>query len=252
MMVLLWKRGRPVAWLNINAWREVLARVFDGFLTEYDVSPDWLVNPETNRRLKLDLIYPEVHIAIRFQGLRGRDQRQRPSLEEEAQQKMRDTARADLCQAHGIRLVSIDAASAEPKVVLRELSMALSDASREITKSDRQGLEKSTLTERVRQARGRLDAIARRLRRVDDLKLYAELWEDRRYADVPQPESPEANGKIQTYRPGMAVRHTAFGDGVVQATQPDGADSLVTVRFAAGGEKTFVASLVSDKLIPQE
>jgi hypothetical protein len=241
-----------MVWININAWREVLARVFDGFLTEYDTSPDWLINPETNRRLKLDLIYPEVHIAIRFQGLRGRDQRQRPSLEEEAQQKARDTARADLCQAHGIRLVSIHAASGEPKAVLRELSMALSDASREIAKSDRQGIDKSALTERVSQARDRLDAIARRLRRSNDLKLYSELWEDRQYSDVPQAESPGTNGKVRTYRPGMAVRHTAFGDGVVQAIQPDGADSLVTVRFAAGNEKTFVASLVSDKLMPQD
>jgi hypothetical protein len=239
-------------WLNINAWREVLARVFDGFLTEYEVSPDWLVNPETNRRLKLDMLYPEINIAVRFHGLRGRKQRQRPSLEEEAQQNVRDTARADLCQAHGIRLVTIDGASAEPKAVLRELSMALSDASREIAKSDRQGPEKSTLSERVSRARSRLDAIARRLRHSSDLKLYAELWEDRQYSDVPQSEPPGVNGKVRTYRPGMAVRHTAFGDGVVQATQPEGVDSLVTVRFAAGGEKTFVASLVSDKLIPQE
>jgi hypothetical protein len=241
-----------VVWLNINAWREVLARVFDGFLTEYDVSPDWLVNPETNRRLKLDVLYPEIHIAIRFHGLRGREQRQRPSLEEEAQQNVRDTARASLCQAHGIRLVTIDGASGEPKAILRELSMALSDLSREIGKRERQGSATSTLAKRVSRARSRLDTIARRLRRSSDLKLYAELWEDRQYSDVPQSEPTGANGKVRTYRPGMAVRHTAFGDGVVQATQPDGADSLVTVRFAAGGEKTFVASLVSDKLIPQD
>jgi hypothetical protein len=241
-----------MVWLNINAWREVLARVFDGCLTEYDVSPDWLVNPETNRRLKLDMLYPEISVAVRFHGLRGREQRQRPSLEEEAQQNVRDTARADLCQAHGIRLVTIDGASGEPKAVLRELSMALSDASREIAKSGRQRPEKSTLAQRVSQARSRLDAIARRFRHPSDLKLYAELWEDRQYSDVPQSESPRANGKVPTYRPGMAVHHTAFGDGVVQTTQPDGADSLVTVRFASGGEKTFIASLVSDKLMPQD
>jgi hypothetical protein len=50
----------------------------------------------------------------------------------------------------------------------------------------------------------------------------------------------------------MAVRHAAFGDGVVQAVQPDGDDSLVTVRFADGTQKTFAASLVSDKLVPSQ
>ena len=26
----------------INGWREVLARIFDGFETEYGVTPEWL------------------------------------------------------------------------------------------------------------------------------------------------------------------------------------------------------------------
>jgi hypothetical protein len=36
----------------------------------------------------------------------------------------------------------------------------------------------------------------------------------------------------------------------VAAVQQDTNDSLVTVRFADGVEKTFAASLVSDKLLP--
>jgi len=239
-----------MTWININAWREVLTRVLGGFAVQQDVSPDWLVNPETNRRLKLDLLYPEIGVAVRFSGLQGRGRRQRPSLEEERQQEGRDTARTDLCEAHGISLASIDVIAGEPKAILRELREVLSRASRRLAKSRRPQAEKGTLVERVSHARSRLEEIARRLRRVEDLKLYADLWEDRQYVDIPQPDPVSANGRSPSYAPGMAVRHAAFGDGVVQVVQADENDRLITVRFADGSQKTFAASLVSDKLVP--
>jgi hypothetical protein len=241
-----------MTWINTNAWREVLARVFDGFVVQHDMSPDWLINPDTNRRLKLDLLYPEVGVAIRFHGLQARGRRQRPSLEEEQQQKVRDAARAALCEAHGISLVGIDVVAGEPKAILRELSMALSNASRRLAKSNLRQADKGVLIERVSRARSRLDAIARRLRRPEDLKLYAELWQDRQYAQIPEPKPLAPDGKPLTYAAGMTVRHPAFGDGIVQTVQPDGDDSLVTVRFADGTQKTFAASLVSDKLMPYQ
>lgn len=239
-------------WINANAWREILMRILNGFTAEYDVSPDWLVNPETGRRLKLDLLYPEIGVAVRFQGLQGREQRQRPSLEEEQQQKTRDAARAELCEAHGISLVSIDVVAGQPRAILRELSMALSTASRRLAKSDLPPPRKGALIEQVSQARSRLDDVARRVRRPEDLKLYADLWQDRQYAEIAQSEPLSSNGKARTYSPGMAVRHSTFGNGVVQAVQPDGDDNLISVRFNDGAQKTFVASLVSDKLLPQE
>jgi mannose/fructose-specific phosphotransferase system component IIA len=242
-----------VTWTNTNAWREILMRAFDGFTAQYDVTPNWLVNPETKRRLKLDLLYPDIGAAIRFHGLQGRGRRQRPSLEEEQQQKVRDAARADLCETHGISLVSIDVVGGEPKAALRELSMALSNTSRRLAKSDLPPPEKGALIEQVSQARSRLDDIARRVRRPQDLKLYAELWQDRQYAEIPAAEPSSTNGKPLAYAPGMAVSHAAFGEGVVQAVQPDTGrdDNLVTVRFADGAQKTFAASLVSEKLIPR-
>ena len=158
-----------MTWTNTNAWREVLMRVFNGFTAHYETSPDWLVNPETKRRLKLDVLYPEIGVAVRFQGLRGRERRQRPSLEEEQQQRVRDAARVDLCEAHGISLVSIDVIAGDPRAILRELSMALSDTSRRLAKSDSAQPEKGALIEQVSQARSRLDEIARRVRRPGDL-----------------------------------------------------------------------------------
>jgi mannose/fructose-specific phosphotransferase system component IIA len=243
-----------VTWTNANAWREILMRVFDGFTAHYDVTPDWLVNPETKRRLKLDLLYPDIGAAIRFQGLQGRGRRQRPSLEEEQQQRVRDAARADLCESHGISLVSIDVVGGEPKATMRELSMALSNASRRLAKSSLPPTQKETLTEQVSQARSRLDDVARRVRRPQDLELYAELWQDRQYAGIPEAatEPSSSNGKARAYLPGMAVSHVAFGEGVVQSVRPDTGrdDNLVTVRFVDGAQKTFSASLVSKKLIP--
>ena len=241
-----------MTWINTNAWHEVLARVFDGFTAQYDISPEWLINPETNRRLKLDVLYPDVGVAIRFQGQQGRGRRQRPSLEEEHQQKVRDTARADLCEAHGISLVNVNVVSGEPKAILRELSMALSNASRRIAKSDLPQAEKGTLIEQVSRARSRLSDITRQLRRPEDLKLYAELWQDRQYLEASQLEAYSPNSPSRTYTPGMAVCHTVFGDGVVQSVQPDGNENLVSVRFGDGMHKTFAASLVSDKLMPLE
>jgi hypothetical protein len=147
--------------------------------------------------------------------------------------------------------VVIDVAAGEPKAILRELGTALSNASRRLAKSDHRPAEKGPLIERISQARSRLDAIARRLRNPEELKLYAELWQDRQYANTPQPEvAPPPNSRPNTFKPGMAVRHVAFGNGVVQAIRADGGENLVTVHFVSGAEKTFVASLVTDKLMP--
>jgi hypothetical protein len=238
--------------MNANAWREILARVFDGFAAQHDVSPDWLINPETKRHLKLDTLYPDIGFAVRFKGLQGRGRRPRPSLEEEYQQKVRDVARADLCQAHGISLVTIDVASGEPKAIVRELRTALSGVSRRLAKSHPSKTEKGFLIEQVSRARSRLEAIARRLRRMEDLKLYAELWQDRQFIEASEPELPSPNSPSVAYAPGMTVCHSAFGDGVVQDVRPDGDDCLVTVHFADGAQKTFAASLVSDKLTPSQ
>ena len=240
-----------MTWITATAWRDILIRSFNGFSVQYEVTPEWLVNPETKRRLKLDMLYPEVGVAIRFHGLQGHERRQRPSHKEEQQQKTRDVIRADLCEANNITLVNVDAAAGEPKAILRELSMALSNSSRRLAKSNLPPTEKGTLIEQVSQARSRLDDIARRVRRTQDLKLYAELWQDRQYAEIPSAEPPSPNGKaLMTYTPGMGVRHATFGEGVVQAIQPDGDDNLVTVRFVDGAQKTFVASLVIEKLVP--
>src|SRR5512137_1808130 len=98
----------------INGWREVLARIFDGFETEYGVAPEWLVNPDTNRRLKLDCLFPDVGVAVRFVGLEGNTKRRKSDQEVEDEAE-RERTRADVCRAHGVVLITIDP-DGEPRV----------------------------------------------------------------------------------------------------------------------------------------
>jgi hypothetical protein len=238
---------------NINAWREILARVFDGFTVHQNVKPEWLINPDTNRHLKLDLVYPEIGIAIRFAGLQKKRGSRRLSLEEEQQQQLRDNARAQQCREHGVNLVVMEAITGDPRSILGSLRMALSDASRRLANSDRRHNEKAELIERVSQARMRLESIARNMRTSANLGLYAELWQDRQYAEaLPDPEPGNAPGSLTVYTVGMTVRHLTFGDGIVQEMKDDKGERLVTVGFADDTQRTFSARLVHGKLAPRD
>ena len=44
--------------------------------------PEWLVNPDTDRPLKLDCLFPDVDVAVRFVGLPARSASGRKSDEE--------------------------------------------------------------------------------------------------------------------------------------------------------------------------
>ena len=86
----------------ISAWREILARIFTGFDEQDNVSPAWLVNPATNRRLKLDILYPQVGIAVRFVGLTAKGQG-RQSDWEALEVEQRDQTRSELCRQNGVQ-----------------------------------------------------------------------------------------------------------------------------------------------------
>jgi hypothetical protein len=94
-------------YLSISAWREILARTFTGYTEQDNVSPDWLVNPATNRKLKLDKFYPDAGIAVRFVGLTAKGQG-RQSDWEVLETEQRDQTRAELCRQNGVQLATID------------------------------------------------------------------------------------------------------------------------------------------------
>ncbi len=233
------------------AWREILARVMEGFGRQENVSPEWLVNPATKRRLKLDVLYPEVGLAVRFVGLTAKGQ-PRQSDWEELEEQQRDQTRVELCRLNGVELFLLDVDHAHPQEQLLQLRTALSRLSRLLAQSQRAAAEKVKLMPRLAEARTRLDEVIRRVRSADDLALYAELWRDRetavaaamRASATPQ---PKPSAKPRAYRPGQAVQHSVFGSGTVIGVN-GGDDPQITVEFVDGRTRTFLASLVADKL----
>src|SRR3954469_13383430 len=78
--------------VTINGWREMLARILKGFTAQENVSRDWLVNPATKRRPKIDLFSPEANLAFRFIGLTAKGQG-RQSEWEVMEEEQRDQTR---------------------------------------------------------------------------------------------------------------------------------------------------------------
>jgi hypothetical protein len=231
-------------WIKTNAWREIFARIFQKIQVKNDIFPEWLVNPATNRRLKLDLLYPEIGVAVRLEGLEGKQRRRRLSLEEEAQQRVRLQARADVCRAHGIELIVINVDDI-PAIIFRAIDEALSRAGQRIKNVE--------VSRNISQARATAANLSRRIKSDHDLNLYADLWQDRQY-QIPE-SKPSATsvptGQAISFVEGMEVEHTIFGPGVVVAVTPSGDDTLLSVDFVTAGQKTLAASLVGDKLTPR-
>ena len=231
------------------AWREVIARIFEGFALQQDVAPPWLVNPETGRLLTLNYLYPEVSIAIRLEGLRSRQQRTEADERERIRQEQREDARERLCREHGIRLVRFHVLD-EPADVFHTIQSAISWALRQVAKSDLDPDEKLRRMEQLRQARQRCEEIRPRIRSGRDLAVWADLWVDRTYRETRSSERPVPRGPVPRYALNMKVRHPDFGTGRVIALSDEDGDQIVSVRFDNGDERQFLARLVTDKLRP--
>ena len=236
---------------NVNAWREILAQIFVGLEATYNITPDWLINPETNRKLKLDLLYAEIGVAIRFSGLRGTQQKGRQSLDELAQQRNRDQARLDLCEAHNVSLADLNIAKSEPDEVFKILELALSRATRRLEKmTTLSETERTARRETLMNIRGRALRLSRKIRSERDLNLYYDLWRDRQYREAeatPQPAKVEPPPSLSE---GVVLEHAHFGVGIVQAliTGKSDDDTLVTIHFESGEEKQFMAGLLGGKV----
>jgi hypothetical protein len=231
--------GTLSVWRLTNGWRELFARAFEGVEQETNLYPEWLVNPTTKRRLKLDIFYPALNVAVRFEGGSTR----RPDLEEEVQQLTRDNARVTVCEAHGIHLIAVDLTESDPFRVFQEIDLMLSRAGDRATKVK--------LKQQIREIRATAAALARKIKTMGDLGLYADLWQDRQY-QLPQPrEATRPPRTSREFMAGMEVEHTIFGLGVVLAVSPSSNDALVTVNFVTAGQKTLAASLIGDKMLPR-
>jgi hypothetical protein len=233
----------------INGWREVLARIFEGMDAEYGVMPEWLVNPDTNRRLKLDHLYPDIGVAVRFIGLDGTQHKARKSDEEVMAEADREAARAAVCREHGVILISIDP-DGEPRVALRNLETGLARAAAQLAQGRASHATKQRLMPLLAQARRRAGEFTPKLDPPERLNMYAEMWWDRQANLAAQAPKKAVAAKPQPYRLGMEVVHNLFGPGEITGIAPDGKDMLITVSFVTSGERQFYASLVADKLLP--
>ncbi len=238
--------------LTIMAWREILARVMGNFEVQTDISPDWLVNPATSRRLKLDLLYPQVGLAVRFVGLTAKGQPKQSDWEQE-EQEQRDQTRAELCRQNNVELFLLETDHPQPSEQMQKLRTTLTRLSRTLAQSDRPDRDKTTLMPRLAAARSRLDETSRRVKNPDNLVLYAELWRDRETAIVAATRHPHASSgrsaaKPIQVKPGQTVHHERFGAGEVVAVDETGDDAQITILFETGQERTFLASLAGSKL----
>ncbi len=166
-------------YLAINAWREILARVFDGFDLQPNVSPAWLVNPATRRRLKLDCYYPDAGFAVRFVGITAKGQRRQSDWDVEEEQQ-RDQTRAELCRLNDVQLLLIDPAE-EPEKLLDGMLRLLSRASRTLAQSDKDERYKARWMPQLSAARERLSQMRSRITKNPEqtLTALAESWRDR-------------------------------------------------------------------------
>ncbi len=234
-------KNLPV-WKVTNGWREIFTRIFDGVKTVHNISPEWLVNPVTHRRLKLDMLYPDIGVAVRLDGLKGKQRRSRLSLEEEEQKRIRDEARVQVSQEQGVQLIIVNIVTSKPKTIFQQIDTALSRVAQET-------FEKELLAQ-IKTARSTASTIMRQINSIDKFNLYADLWEDRQYR-ITEPEPTQPTTPKISYTEGMEVEHSTFGPGVVLSTTPSNGDMLVKVDFITAGEKTLAASLVGDKLLPR-
>ncbi|NLE77060.1 MAG: hypothetical protein GX605_09975 [Chloroflexi bacterium] len=236
----------------VNAWREILRRIFEGVAMQENVTPSWLTNPSTGRRLKLDQLYPEIGLAVRFRGLQGVRQR-RLSESEEALEAAREQQRLDLCRQAGVQLVTVDLIQGTPVEVFKALRSALSAAASSLTHSAEPHERKVRLMEQIAASKNACDQMARRVRQERDLAVYAELWQDRAYHVETASMEPSARPTLPQvrYRVGMVVWHATYGQGEVQAVEDEASETYVTVRFDDDRERRFAASLIQSKLLPR-
>jgi hypothetical protein len=238
---------------EMNAWREILARTFEGFLEQDNVSPEWLVNPATRRRLKLDKYYPEAGIAMRFIGLTAKGQR-RQSDGEVMETEQRDETRAELCRQNGVQLVLIDPAD-DPRKQLDYLLQSLTRTSRVLAQSQASMQHKQKWMPALHEARGRAAKIHSNLSKNPDqvMATLAERWRDREaglveYLQAAPPPPSQPSKSVVTYVIGQRVHHERFGAGTITQMTEDG---KLSIHFDASLERTFAAELVQDKLTVQ-
>jgi hypothetical protein len=240
-------------YVALNGWREMLARILIDFNCQENVSPEWLVNPATKRRLKLDLYYPDANLAFRFIGLTAKGQG-RQSDWDVMEEEQRDQTRLELCRQKGVQLLLVDPLE-DPVKQMDHLIRLLSRANRLTAQGDRPVQEKMIWQPRLSNACSQAEELRTRVARNPEqmLATLAESWRDRDMggpAIPPEPLPIPANAaeKLPPLKVGQRAHHAKFGEGVITALNGSGAEATITILFDADQPRTFLVALVADKL----
>jgi hypothetical protein len=241
--------------ISLSAWREILARVFTGLQHQENVSPEWLVNPATKRRLKLDLYYPEIGFAVRFVGITAKGQG-RQSDWELLEEEQRDQTRAELCRRQQVQLMLLEPLE-EPLKLMDTLARLLFRAYRAMDRRNLPEAERQAWLVKIDGARDCANDLRSRINRDPEQMMsnLAASWRDREAGRLAPPienepaARPQArNGPPIRLEPGQRIIHERFGAGVVTACLPEENDLRITILFDGEQERTFLASLLQDKL----
>ena len=197
---------------------------FAGFAEQDNVSPEWLVNPATRRRLKLDKYYPEAGVAVRFLGLAAKGQG-RQSDWEVLENEQRDQTRADSAAK-----TACSWSRWTPDDMVKQLDGLLSNlarASRAMAQSKQPDAFKTQWIPALAAARDRAEKlrplIIKNPEQMEgesgrclagpggrDHGRTAQPGQQRR-----RPAKPNAPAGPLLLAPGQRVRHIRYGDGVV-------------------------------------
>jgi peptide/nickel transport system permease protein len=126
-----------------SPWERILNQVFVGFLALKDVRPDWLLEPGTGRRFGLDVLFPELGIALWFV----------PPADSRPSNPGGGTALANLCRQAGIALIVIDASGGPDNRTLSDIRTALSATARRVAHQRGAADAKRDLLPRIAAAR---------------------------------------------------------------------------------------------------
>jgi peptide/nickel transport system permease protein len=135
---------------STDDWRAIIDQIFDGFISVDNVTPDWLEVPGTDRRLSLDILYPELGIAVWF----------RDSLDVlQRHEATRGGMRASLCRQAGIILIVAEGAFNAQSPTLAQTRAALSAVARRVAQQQGAREAKRTLLPRIASAKATCERI---------------------------------------------------------------------------------------------
>ena len=133
-----------------STWRAIIDQIFDGFIPVDNVAPDWLEVPGTGRRLSVDILYPELGIAVWFKN--SRDVLQRDDV-------ARGGMRATLCRQAGIILIVADGDFSAQSPTLAQTRAALSAVARRVAQQKGAREVKLALLPRIASAKATCEQI---------------------------------------------------------------------------------------------